>query len=182
VAAIVLAHRPRSVDLEDLLQDVAVKLVSKIHTLREPRAFRPWLRQIAVNVCRGAGRSERSALRLGGGERREGATPEPGHAAEPVGADEGLPRLEDREAAERLLRHVLTLPLTYREPLLLRCVHDMSYTQISDVLDVPLTTVETRLARARRMIREEIEESGKMSRGSGDGQLRSARPAQGGVS
>ncbi len=60
VAAIILEHRPRTVEVEDLLQDVAVRFVSKIHTIRDPRAFRPWLRQIGLNVCRGAARSTKS--------------------------------------------------------------------------------------------------------------------------
>ena len=51
------------------------------------------------------------------------------------------------EAAQRLQPD-------YREPLLLRCVRGMSYRQIADILDLPVTTIETRLARARRMIRE----------------------------
>ena len=39
VAAIILAHRPQSVDVDDLMQDVAVKLVSKMDTLRDAAAF-----------------------------------------------------------------------------------------------------------------------------------------------
>ena len=66
VAAIILAYRPKTVEVEDLLQDVAVKFVSKIHTLRDVRAFRPWLRQIAINICRGAARSSKVALRFTG--------------------------------------------------------------------------------------------------------------------
>ena len=61
-------------------------------------------------------------------------------------------------AAQRLLKQALSLPMTYREPLLLRCVRALSYQQISEVLDLPITTVETRLARARRMLREEVGE------------------------
>ncbi len=34
----------------------------------------------------------------------------------------------------------------------------MTYRQISEVLELPVTTVETRLARARRMLREELRE------------------------
>jgi RNA polymerase sigma-70 factor (ECF subfamily) len=49
------------------------------------------------------------------------------------------------------------LPEHYREPLLLRAVRGMSYRQIADTLGVPITTVETRLARARRMLRDELE-------------------------
>ena len=57
------------------------------------------------------------------------------------------------------MRQALSLPLAYREPLMLRCVRAMSYQQISDVLDLPVTTIETRLARARRMLREELGEA-----------------------
>ncbi len=157
VAAIVLAHRPRSIELDDLLQDVALKFIGKIHTLRESRAFRPWLRQITLNVCRGAGRSIKSTLRLVSDDRRDATHREPGSIAAPVPATGGVhQQLERREAAERLLQQALTLPIAYREPLLLRCVRSMSYKQISDVLGLPLTTIETRLARARRMLRQEI--------------------------
>jgi RNA polymerase sigma-70 factor (ECF subfamily) len=159
VAAIILAHRPRSVELEDLLQDVAVKLISKIHTLRDAGAFRPWLRQISVNVCRGAARSAKSTLHLGGPRPTEPGRHDPGMVAEPATPIDVHRDLECWDAANSLLERALTLPLVYREPLILRCVRSMSYQQISEVLDLPVTTVETRLARARRMLREEIAEA-----------------------
>jgi RNA polymerase sigma-70 factor (ECF subfamily) len=54
------------------------------------------------------------------------------------------------------MEQVLSLPPEYREPLLLRCVRSMTYLQISEMLDLPVTTIETRLARARRMLRDEV--------------------------
>jgi DNA-directed RNA polymerase specialized sigma24 family protein len=36
----------------------------------------------------------------------------------------------------------------------MRCVRGMSYKQIGAVLDLPETTIETRIARGRRMLRE----------------------------
>jgi RNA polymerase sigma-70 factor (ECF subfamily) len=156
VAAIILAHRPRSVEVEDLLQDVAVKFIDKIHTLREARAFRPWLRQIALNVCRGAARTSRTTLRLGQ-SREDGDGRDIGTVAEPASADTDVQlSAERRDAAGRLMKQALGLPVAYREPLLLRCLRSMSYQQISDVMGLPVTTVETRLARARRMLREEL--------------------------
>jgi RNA polymerase sigma-70 factor (ECF subfamily) len=159
VAAIILAHRPRWAELEDLLQDVAVKLIGKIHTLRDAEAFRPWLRQITINVCRGAARSARSELHLGSTRPPEAGDREPGRVAEPRAPDAAMGELESWDAANRVMQRALGLPLAYREPLLLRCVRSMSYQQISDVLELPITTVETRLARARRMLREEIAEA-----------------------
>lgn len=157
IAAIVIAHRPRAVEVDDLMQDVAVKMVSKLDTLREPAAFRPWLRQIVINVCRGAARGLKPTLRLSdhADDQEESGGVNP--VAMPngnIGLSEA--QSDDREAARRLLAQVETLPQEYREPLLLRCVQHLTYLQISEILDLPVTTIETRLARARRMLREEV--------------------------
>ena len=157
VAAIVLAHRPHFIEVEDLLQDVAVKFIDKLHTLRDAAAFRPWLRQIALNVCRGAARSSRSMLYLGRPQRENADGREAGVVSEPAGATGEVQfRAEQRDAANRLLEQALSLPMAYREPLLLRCLRSMTYQQISEVLQLPITTIETRLARARRMLRDEL--------------------------
>jgi RNA polymerase sigma-70 factor (ECF subfamily) len=153
VAAIILAHRPHALELEDLLQDVALRFIDKIHTLRESAAFRPWLRQIAVNVCRGAARSFRPALPIG---TADGSETEGHGAVEPAEPGNAQRDYERGDAAGRLLRQALSLPMAYREPLLLRCLRSLSYQQIGQILDLPVTTVETRLCRARRMLREEL--------------------------
>lgn len=156
VAAIVLAHRPHSVEVDDLMQDVAVKLVAKISSLRDSGSFRPWLRQIVLNVCRGCARNLKPTLRLAAGDPAPDAETLAPAAMDP---HQGAARqVEQRDSADRLLSQVLTLPSEYREPLLLRCLQSMSYQQISQTLQVPVTTVETRLARARRMLRQELAE------------------------
>jgi RNA polymerase sigma-70 factor (ECF subfamily) len=157
VAAIILAHRPQSVEVDDLMQDVAVKFVSKMNTLRDPAAFRPWLRQIVLNVCRGTARSLRPTLHLASTEVGEDGGLVPGLVASPTDGRETSAQAVDRhDAARRLMEQVLSLPPEYREPLLLRCVRSMTYLQISEMLDLPVTTIETRLARARRMLRDEV--------------------------
>jgi DNA-directed RNA polymerase specialized sigma24 family protein len=51
------------------------------------------------------------------------------------------------------------LPDGYREPLLLKCVHGMSYREIGEVMGLPESTIETRIARGRRMLREAAEQA-----------------------
>ena len=46
------------------------------------------------------------------------------------------------------------MPDGYREPLILKCVRGMSYRQIGAMMGLPETTIETRIARGRRMLRE----------------------------
>ena len=150
VAAILLAHRPRGADLEDLLQEVATTLVAKIQELRDVSRLRPWLRSVALNVARGAGRRARVSQRV---ERRSGAAalqvPDPG-------ADWARQAADARSDLLQVLALLETLPAHYREPLMLRSLRGHSQKEIAELLGVPVTTVETRLARARRMLREKM--------------------------
>lgn len=149
VAAILLAHKPREAELEDLLQDVATTMVRTIGKLRDEGSIRPWLRTTAINAARAAGRTagrRRRRFRLVGVEPSS-----PTMVVEGVEPVEGL---EGREASERVMGLAMSLPEGYREPLLLRCVRGMSYRQISEVLGLAETTVETRITRGRRMLRE----------------------------
>ncbi len=141
VATILIAHKPRECEVEDLLQAVAVQVVRKIGQLRDAGAFRPWLRTIAINAARAEGRkiSRRGpTLRLAG---------------ETEGAANGSP-VDGADEAGRLMELARELPESYREPLLMRCARGMSYRQIGAILDLPETTIETRIARGRRMLRE----------------------------
>ena len=166
VAAILLAHKPRETDVEDLLQVVAVAMVRKIGELRDPAAVKPWLRTVAINAARASGRDvSRSRRHLKLVRDRSASIGS-------VGADAGE-SATNREEAGRLMDLARTLPEGYREPLLMRCVRGMSYKQIGAVLDLPETTIETRIARGRRMLRElALHDSSKETKNSG----RSGRP------
>jgi len=148
VAAILLAHKPKDVELDDLLQDVAMTLVRRFHDVRDPSKIRPWLRTVAINAARATARKRKVRLRL----VSSGADVEQEAAPMDQGESESL-----KDDAQRALEAAQRLHPDYREPLLLRCVRGMSYQRIAQTLDLPVTTIETRIARARRMVREEIE-------------------------
>jgi len=149
VAAILLAHMPREADLEDLLQDVAVAFLRHAPTLRHQASVRPWLRTVAVNVARTHGRKQRLRRSVFGAPVDEAGLSDPASMS-------GGPA-DEREQARVAMELTRNLPDEYREPLMLRAVRGLSYRQIADVLSIPITTVETRLVRARRMLKEQIE-------------------------
>ncbi len=145
VAGILLAFKSRDAELEDLLQEVAVTMVRKIESVREPGALRPWLRAVAINAARLDARTR--------GRRPEGRTVS--MLDQPAANGDSVDMAHDRrEDGKRLLNMVLDLPEAYREPLLLRSVKGMSYREISAITALPETTIETRIARGRRMLRE----------------------------
>lgn len=152
VAAVILAHKPRWADADDLLQDVAATLVRKIGQVREEAAFRPWLRTVAINAARAAARGQHHEPIAFSSAGAEIDAP----AGAGRGADPAVPGSESdrRDEGRRLLDLAALLPEGYREPLLLRCLHDMSYRQIGLLVGLPETTIETRIARGRRMLRE----------------------------
>lgn len=148
VAAVLLAHMPKDVELEDLLQDVGVAVVGKIASVRESAAFRPWLRAVAMSVAKTSARRRR--VRKDGWLR---VALQAGTQADQQ-EDVSIARRETLAAGKRLMELATNLPDGYREPLLLKCIQGMSYREIGRVMNLPDTTVETRIARARRMLRE----------------------------
>jgi RNA polymerase sigma factor (sigma-70 family) len=127
---------------EDLLADAFER------ALRSRRKFDPrrgsernWLYAIALNLLRDHVR--RSAAESRAVER----------VGVPEGADSGLGAVEDREALRRALD---TLAEEEREAIALRFGADMTLPEIAGVLGQPLTTVEGRVYRALRKLRERL--------------------------
>lgn len=135
-------------DLDDVLQDVCLRVITKIHTLREPERFRAWLailaRREALKHCRQ--RTQESSHFRG-----RSVSQEPDAYAEGP-----LDDVERKELCGHILDVVKTLPQKYREVFLLAHTGELSYAQIAEILDVPITTMQIRLVRARRMIQNQV--------------------------
>ena len=144
IAAVLLLHKPRGADLDDLLQEVAATLVARIGSVRDAEAFPGWLRAVAVNAARMSARA---------GSRRRAAIDR--FTSMMAGRFRGSEPISDdaADAANRLRERLAALPEEYAEPLLLRLVHDLPYARIAAILDLPETTVENRIVRGRRMLR-----------------------------
>jgi RNA polymerase sigma-70 factor (ECF subfamily) len=145
VAAVLLTYKPPYAELDDLLQEVAATLVSKITTVRDEANLRAWLRTVAINAARASARSSRrrpAVLPLANDGRTQSIE---------IGERAAL-----GEEARLVLEAALGLPEHYREPLVLRAVHHLRTRQIAEILGIPEATVDTRVARARRMLREHL--------------------------
>jgi RNA polymerase sigma-70 factor, ECF subfamily len=136
-------------DAADVAQEAFLRAWEKIRTLRNA-PFKPWLFQIAVNLCY-------DHFRRG---RRIGVMPDEEAGEKVVTLGVALPDPEERaEAGERtrLVRESIeALDHDHRVALVLRDVNGMAYEEIAAVLRVPLGTVKSRIARARAHVQEQL--------------------------
>lgn len=78
---------------------------------------------------------------------------------DPPGED-GRTVTEARIDLGRVREHIAGLPPAQREVLVLVCIEDLSYREAAAVLDIPIGTIMSRLARARQALAASLGESG----------------------
>ncbi len=129
---------------EDMAQEAFLRAYRRLANWRREAAFSSWLFALATNLYRSEiRRVPAHTVRLD-----EVAEPR-----DPRAIDGGLEELDQ----ERALRNaVATLPLKYREALLLFYFHDMDIPAAAHSLGLPAGTVKARLFRAREILRKRL--------------------------
>ncbi|MHC5035022.1 MAG: sigma-70 family RNA polymerase sigma factor [Planctomycetota bacterium] len=142
--AIACSHVGNEADAHDLVQDAFVTAYCKLSQLREPERFAGWLRSIVRSLClqhrRRMARRRVAADTMG--------RPWADHLPASVCG-------EQEENAE-VWRALAVLPQIHREAILLRYEGGMSYKEIADTLDLPVSTVKGRLQQGHRRLREAL--------------------------
>jgi RNA polymerase sigma-70 factor, ECF subfamily len=142
-----LAHN--SNDAEDLVQETYLKAFRSFRSFQAGTNFRAWIFQILRNTFL------ISCSKLD--RRMTVAMDSEGDGAE-LAVDTETPEtiLLNRSNSQLVQRAIEDLPVPYRETLLLCEVEEMSYEDIAKVLSIPIGTVMSRLARARKAVRETL--------------------------
>lgn len=136
--------------VDDVAQQVWLTAWDRAGELRDVTRWRPWLYRLARNASLDAGRSRTRRRRQVESVRQAlgSRTDEPPSESRAV----------DAEQHGAVMAAIQALPALYREPFVLRHVTGWSYQQIADLLDMPTDSVETRLVRARRLLRESLKD------------------------
>ena len=149
-----LAHN--SSDAEDLVQETYLKALRGFASFEPGTNFRAWIFQILRNTFLS------SCSRL---ERRMTVALDSEDEGPELAVDMETPEtiLMNRSNAQLVQRAIGDLPVHYREALLLCEVEEMSYQEIAEILSVPIGTVMSRLARARKAVRETVQTNVRVS-------------------
>ena len=133
-------------EAEDLVQETYLKAWRSFASFQPDTNFRAWIFRILRNTFLGS----RSKL-----ERRMTTAME---SEEDLPATSATPEslLIGRSDVDAVQRAIEQLPVMYREVILLCDVEEASYREIAEILSIPMGTVMSRLARARKMVRESL--------------------------
>jgi RNA polymerase sigma-70 factor (ECF subfamily) len=123
---------------EEMTQETMVRLIRAFDQLREPERFVPWAFRIATNVWRDHHRAKNPPV------------------PETTGEAAGGRSAEREEFAQRVLDAIGKLPETYRAVLTLRYLEGMEYEAMADILETPVPTLRSQIARGRQMIRRQL--------------------------
>lgn len=141
-------------EAKDLTQDIFVTVYRSISKLRDETKFVAWLYQVAINHCRNRYKKlqrrgyfnsqsiddEESPLQLSGNDSPE-------------------KNLEQNRTIKLVRQAIAAMPKSEKEILLLRDIQELSYDEISAILNVPLGTVKSKLNRARSALKDRLKDS-----------------------
>jgi RNA polymerase sigma-70 factor (ECF subfamily) len=142
-------------DARDLCQEAFLKAYRGLGTFKREARFSSWLYQIAINVCRDRLRRRRGRIAVSLDdveEARDGglrtAAPSP------------LELVEARDLRHLVEEAMATLSAEEREVVILKEYQELTFPEIAETLEVPLSTVKTRLYRGLAQLRHRLERQG----------------------
>ena len=132
-------------DADDLVQDTVERALTRLNLWIPGTRLDSWMFRIAQNLWIDRTRSRRS----------RGTTVDIDTMGESLATD-GAREIEARLTLQSAARALMELPEEQRSVVALVLIDGMSYRQAADVLEVPIGTVTSRLARARGTLAERV--------------------------
>jgi RNA polymerase sigma-70 factor (ECF subfamily) len=151
-----LAYRVigREEDARDVAQETFLRAFRALSGFKGQAKFSSWLYRITLNLCRDWIRRERRtpiALAPEGIDLVELA----GEAVDTVSVDELVSR---RELSRAVAKAMAQLPDEQRTAIILKEYHGLTFQEIADLLDCPLSTVKTRLYQGLTVLRRTLQQ------------------------
>lgn len=140
----------RQEDVEDICQEVFMKVFGQIRKFRGNSRLSTWIATIAYNT---------SITHVRSKSRKNEYAMDEELIRQFEKSDEGLGQknLEKAEAQKLLLDMIEKLPLNYRTVITLFHLEEFSYKEIEEITGMPEGTIKSYLSRARKLLKEKLE-------------------------
>ncbi|KYC88485.1 RNA polymerase sigma factor SigW [Heyndrickxia sporothermodurans] len=141
-------------EAEDIAQEAFIRAFINIHSFKQERKFSTWLYRIATNLCIDRLRKKKPDFYLDA----EVAGTDGLTMYSQIAATGKAPDVEvmDYELQETIQFAIQSLPEKYRSVIVLKYLEDLSLNEISQILELPLGTVKTRIHRGREALRKQL--------------------------
>ena len=145
---------------KDLCQILFIKMYKELKKLRDPNKMKSWLYRIALNLCRDEMRrlkrhrlvyidehqnDEKTANTIGYLPDRESKTPEE--------------LVHNNQIGEILKHSLMSIPEDQRTVIIMKQYQDLKFTEIANILELPINTVKSRLYYGLNALRKILEAS-----------------------
>jgi RNA polymerase sigma-70 factor (ECF subfamily) len=153
-----LAYRVigREEDARDVAQETFLRAFRALSGFKGQAKFSSWLYRITLNLCRDWIRRERRTP--------VAQMPEGLDLIEMAGEATPSESIEDlvarKEIGRAVARAMATLPEDQRTAIILKEYHGLTFQEIADLLDCPLSTVKTRLYQGLSVLRKQLDRAG----------------------
>jgi RNA polymerase sigma-70 factor, ECF subfamily len=141
-------------EAEDIAQEAFIRAYVNIKSFNQDLKFSTWLFRIATNLCIDRIRKKKPDYYLDAEvSGTDGLT-----MYSQLSSNSPLPEneLESLELHETVQKEILKLPEKYRSVIVLKYMEELSLNEISEILDMPLGTVKTRIHRGREALRQQL--------------------------
>jgi RNA polymerase sigma-70 factor (ECF subfamily) len=152
-------------DAEDVAQEVFIQVYRSIHTFKGGSKLSTWIYRITTSRALDHLRSKKSKKRFGFLQRLFGDENEPLYEL-PDFHHPGV-ALDQKENAAQLFRALDQLPEKQKTAFILHKIEDLSYHEISEVMQTSVAAVESLMHRAKQNLRKILTETGKPGKESG---------------
>lgn len=136
-------------DAEDAAQEIILKLYKKLGSFRKESAFSTWMNYVASNTCRDylRKRKRNQVLYLDEDIRTDESS-----ISRELPSEEDTPEecMEKKELGVLMQEALFKLKDDHKEILLMREYQELSYEEISEILEISVGTVKSRIYRARQ--------------------------------
>lgn len=140
-------------EAKDTTQDIFVTVHRTIGSLKDITKFKSWLYQVAINHCRNRYKSLKRK-----GFFSSYSLDDPDSYLQLSSNDSPEKKVEHRDMINIIREEMAKMPEQEKEIIVLRDIQELSYEEISSILDLPLGTVKSRLNRARLALKSRLEQ------------------------
>ena len=142
---------PQEIDREDICQEVFVKVFRKLRSFKFESKLSTWIGRIAYN-------SALNHIQKKKPELYEDINPE-GVTIDSLESSGAAPDMtaERNNMAEILREEISKIPIQYRTIITLYHLEEMTYNEISEIMNLPEGTVKSHLFRARKLLKENLQ-------------------------